>query len=641
MYYYEVLVATNTKLNIPLIYQSADRLKPYQIVVVFLRSKKVPALIWSPVAKKPLEIKKVLTIEEVSPFSLPTVLVKALKQYQQQSALHLTALAQLLLSNAPLKTKTVLKVSEQPAGLKKQPLTQTQRKIYQAICQETGSRPQLLLGINASGKTRIYAELVNKTLKMGRSALILVPEIGLSRQVLSLLEQEVKQAILHFHSRLTPLKRNQIWQAVAEAQEPLVIIGPRSSTFLPFKNLGLIILDEFHDDSFKQDTAPAYNLLPLSGQLAKAHRALLLCGSATPRVEDYYHFQKAQYPIHSLNQRALPSIKPTIKIFDRRTFQGSFHPQVLEIIAASLKQEHQVLIFHNRRGHWRLVVCQNCSQTLHCRRCQRLLVCHQDRFSLLCHVCGLKQKPLSLCPSCQEVFTYTLPGDKALVEELKKFLVKEGLDSPIHRFDSDNVSQESLFVQLERLKQETCLILGTQIISQGLDLPKLQTVIIVDAQQSLLFSDYRTQERYYQHVHQLGGRVGRGHLEKTQVVVQTADPKDAILAAALSQDWRKFYQREIKQRLKYKMPPFTHLAKISLRGAKPAKLQEEAQRHFQDLKKEFPKTEFYLTRPARIKERTWQCLIHVRAKKRQEILVLANKFKDLPANLYIDPLQLF
>lgn len=638
MYYYEVLVSTTSKLNVPLVYKATPKLARYQVVKVSLRKKPCYGIIWRSLDKRTVSVKNILEIVSVTDYILPPEMMRACRAYQGNSALHLSGLAQLLLSNLPKNSSSRRKAfNQKKVAIKKQPLTKDQKQIYQEIQDQTDNQVQLLLGINASGKTRIYAEIIKDTLGKGRSALVLVPEIGLSAQTLSLLQDSLTEPIVHFHSQMTSAQRSHIWRVVYENKQPLVLLGSRSTTFLPLQNLGLIVLDEFHDDSFRQNNQPAYNCLPLAVQLALAHKAQLLCGSATPRVEDFYRFKKRRYPIHYLQKPALPSKRPKVTILDKNNFTGNFAHQALIAIKESLLQDRQALIFHNRRGHWRLIICRECQKRLHCLRCQGILVFHYDIFRLCCHTCGAKEAPLSACPHCRTGLHYTVPGSKALIDELKTFLSKENMNFPVHRFDSDNLSKETLAVRIKSLKKEPCVILGTQIIGQGLDLPLLQTVVISDAEQSLVTSDYRTQEKYYQHLHQLTGRVGRGHLPQTEVIVQTTDPENPILNYAVKQDWLAFYKHELAERQRYNMPPFSRLGKITLHRSSKNKATAATRKAYLRLQNAYPSLEFYPSEPLIMRGGKWRCRIYVRSPNKSDLLPLAAEFKQTPDYFYLDP----
>ena len=647
MNYYEVLVATKNKTNQLLTYVSESELEPRRIVRVPLRRQMRPGLVWNKTSARamPEELrKKCRSIDSTGPYCLPETLIQAVWELGKNSSLSLSALAQLLLSNAPLSKPRKPALTAETATAKKPALTDGQAAVYRAITNAGTGRPQLLLGVNGSGKTRLYAELIADQLKAGRSSLILVPEIGLSRQVLEILRNYLGSGIETFHSQLTPGARKAVWVKCLEHQQPLVVVGARSAEFLPFKELGLIVLDEFHDDSFKQEVWPNYHSLSLASCLAKIHQAQLVCGSATPRVEDYYHFLKARYPVHHLQERALAAArKPRVLIVDKREQKDIFAKETLAAAAATLKRGCQLLIFYNRRGDWRLAECGQCFWQAECPACDRHLVFHRDKFKLICHACGKSQKPVSVCPECRQAVRYGAIGLKAVEAELAKHLTEMNLRFPIWRFDSDNPKEETLSARLQTIKDQPLALIGTQIIAQGLDLPHLQTVIILDAEQSLLTPDYRSQEKYYRQVHQLSGRVGRGHLDDTQVIVQSWQPDSPVLRCAIQQDWQGFYRREISQRREHRLPPFVHLANISIRRSNEASARKTAQLLHRQLSQRFAKVKFYPPAPALRAKRSglWEWLIHACAPNRKNLLEVATYFKDQEYFFNLDPTELF
>ena len=313
-----------------------------------------------------------------------------------------------------------------------------------------------------------------------------------------------------------------------------------------------------------------------------------------------------------------------------------FSPQALEAIGQTAERKHQVLIFYNRRGHWRLVRCGQCSWQARCPACQRNLVFHRDRFKLICHGCGTQKQPTSVCAECHQALRYSTPGIKAITQRLKTLLSQANLKTPIWRFDSDNPRDETLADRLATIKrQEDLIILGTQIISQGLDLPNLETVIVLDADQSLAFPDYRTQERYYRHISQLSGRVGRGHLAETKIVIQTVQPRDPVLQYALEENWPQFYKEELSRRRQYQLPPFVHLANIVVRHKKAGPL---AKKLHSDLSRQFPQVKLYRPTPS-LHGSDW--LIHASAGRRRPLLELARSLKETPYYINLDPAHLF
>ena len=649
MHYYEVLTATKNKTNKLLTYRSVERLRPYQIIKVPLRQQVCLGLVIKRTEATSLSEKlkdKCRDIEAASPHRLPAKLVRSVLDLGRQSALGLSSAAQLLLSNASFKT-----AFQRPPNIVwpdtalQPPLQSAQRQVYREIAAGRPGVPQLILGVNGSGKTRIYAELIKDQLLAGRSALVLVPEIGLSAQVLDLLKSYLPFEIDHFHSGLGPKQKRELWEKCLTQHHPMVVVGPRSAEFLPFKDLGLIVLDECHDDSFKQERQPSYHSLQLASILAKHYKAQLVCGSATPRVEDYYRFRQMQYPIHSLPDRALPnSRRPQVTIVDRRDLSCNFSQAALDSIARALRADRQALVFHNRRGHWRVAKCYQCSWQAECPACYRSLIFHRDKFKLLCHGCGHSARPISACPQCRQAITYAYAGVKSVTEELEQRLIERNLKPVVWRFDSDNLKRESLASKFERVKdQRNLVILGTQIISQGLDLPNLQTVVILDADQSLVSPDYRSQEKYYRYIHQLSGRVGRGHVSETEVVIQTNQPDSPILRYALDQDWLSFYEAEIKARHQHLMPPFVQFANISVRRSSQAATKAAAEKLHRELSSKFTGITFYRPAPALQEKhpKYWEWLIHASCPQRRPLVELADFFKDKAYFLNLDPGQLF
>ena len=474
---------------------------------------------------------------------------------------------------------------------------------------------------------------------------MLVPEIGLSAQVLDLLRNYLPYEINHFHSRLSPKQKRDLWEKCHASTRPIVVVGPRSAEFLPFQNLGLIVLDEFHDDSFKQEKQPAYHSLQLASLLGSTCRARVVCGSATPRIEDYYRFQRAKYPIHRLDKSALPQDgQRIITIVDKRRLKNNFSQPAMDSIISALRAKNQVLIFLNRRGSWRIARCYQCFWQAECSACQRGLILHYDKFKLLCHGCGRSVRPISVCPQCRQAITYAYPGLKSVTAELTKRLANASLDVPVWRFDSDNLKRESLAGRFEQIRdQDSLVILGTRVVSQGLDLPKLQTVVILDAEQSLVSPDYRSQERYYQHIHQLSGRVGRGHLEKAEVVIQTRQPDSLTLKHAASLDWLAFYEQEINERQVHELPPFTHFANISVRRGSQTAVKTAAADLYREVTQRFQNVKFYEPAPALAEKhpRYWEWLIHASCRSRRPLLELAAYFKDKDYFFNLDPSQLF
>lgn len=594
--YYDVLVDSRNQADLLFTYQSDQELAAWQLVIVPFRGKSRRGLVVTQ-TKKPRF--KCLEITQKLDWQLPKPLVKAGQKLRLEAGLTQADLAQLLLGSVPLKLANL----DLPDGqIKPQPaLTLAQKKVLLRI-ESAKARPQLLYGVTGSGKTRIYQELIEKTLAQGRSCLILVPEIGLSQQVYNNLSAK---RLYHWHSSLGLKQRRAIWQSVYE--QPAVVVGPRSSAWLPLKDLGLIVLDEAHDSAYQQQNQPFYRCEQFAHYLAAAWGAICLSGSATPNVTDYYRFRAAGLPICHLDQVAKPATKPQVIVVNRQNLAShQFLTKVAdEKIKEALKSGGQALLYYNRRGSWCLVLCDQCHWRVVCQKCDQQLVCHYDKQALVCHHCNQSAPLISVCPHCQAPITYRYPGIKALTN----YLNQNYWPDQVIRFDSDNVKRQSLAAKLPELSTtKKAILVGTQVISKGLDLPHLKTVIVIDAEQSFVGPDYRTLERYFQQIRQLVGRVGRGHQEKTSVVIQTRQPQDPTLNQAVASDWLGFYEAELERRREANLPPFSYIANIYIKRSSLASVKRAANKLLDELVN-WPQIEFLGPAPA-LKRGRNQWLIH-------------------------------
>ena len=642
MFYYDLLVNSPRFSDGFFSYRSPVQLKPNQVAKVPFGQKDCLALVSNPAP--PSSRQRPLKAVEAAGGRLPVELVTAASRLAQRDNLATSELAQLLLSNASLSGRTDSWPSQNKTPKLDRTLTKGQAEVYEHIKSQKPGQPQLLRGITGSGKTQIYTQLAKDCLSAGRSCLILVPEIGLSRQVVFEFEQQIGRPIWHFHSQITKASRQRVWRTLlANPKQPCVIIGPRSSLFLPIADVGLIVLDEFHDDSFKQTNSPRYHSLHLAGLLAKEHRSLILAGSATPNVEDYYRFAKAGYPIHHLTDKALAQARaPTIKIVAKS--QPPLTPEAIAAIEDSLKNNAQALVFHNRRGSRRMIKCWDCNWTAICSVCDSNLVLHEDDFVLRCHRCNSKSRPPSACPNCQQPVVYSYSGTKDLESQLGRLVAFRSPTATIVRFDSDNRRPETLAKQIEKVKdQPRQVIVGTRIVAKGLDLPKLKTVVIVDAESDLVTADYRVAEKSFQNISHLSGRVGRGHLKQTTVIIQTSQPNNPGLTAAANEQWLDFYHQEIKRRQKAQLPPFTNVAVISLKRNGDQAARVAASRLRQRLVGLFPGLRWHQPLPAS-PSRTkagYQWLIHVFAPRRSDLVAVSKQIKRSTATVDLDPVELF
>ncbi len=430
---------------------------------------------------------------------------------------------------------------------------------------------RLLFGITGSGKTNIYLELTRKTLKNGKSVILLVPEIALTSQLVEIFKTTFSSEVVLIHSKLTESSRHQIWESLLEPDQktpktPKIIIGARSALFSPLKNLGLIIIDEAHESAYFQENTPKYSTLRLASFIAKTLSIPCLLGTATPLVSDFY-LASLKNSVVPLKVKAKSSaLKPKINIIDLKSRSGFsknryFSNPLLSAIKSNLDQNFQTLIFHNRRGSASMTLCEQCGWEALCPNCFLPLTLHSDSYSLLCHTCGFSEKIPTSCPNCKNPsILHKGFGTKLLETELKKLFKT----AKIARFDADNKKSDSLDALYDEVKSgKIDIIIGTQAVARGLDLPRLATVGVVQADSGLSLPDFSAEEKTFELLTQVIGRVGRGHLSTASVFIQTYKPDSPVINFALNSDYESFYTYELKNRKKTNFPPFSYLCKLS------------------------------------------------------------------------------
>lgn len=545
-------------------YASQSPLPIGQLVVIEVGKKQLTGIITSATKKPSYETKSILSTIEAAP--LPTELIKLafwLKEYY----------------NSPLATvlQTLL-----PRGLQKNRrdrlpthrdslrdrttivLTKDQRDAVQAVESMTPGSA-LVHGVTGSGKTHIYIELAKRTLARNQSVIILVPEIALTSQVVDEFSHHFENIIL-VHSRQTEAERHLAWQDALNSKSPRVVIGPRSALFTPLHHLGLIVIDEAHEPSFKQEQSPRYSALRAASVLTRLHDAKLILGSATPLVTDYYLAAQSDRPIITLPERAKKdATPPTITLVDMTKKASFTHHRflsntLLSELEASFSRGDQVLIFHNRRGSASTTLCENCGWSATCPQCFIPLTLHADAHHLRCHLCGRNEKVPTSCPTCHSAdIIHKGIGTKLIESELRKRYP----DKVIVRFDGDNESGDTVESRYNDLYSGAIdIIIGTQVIAKGLDLPKLRLVGVIQADAGLALPDYTSSERTFQLLAQVVGRVGRSH-HPTTVVVQSYQPNHLAVTTGLAQNYEQFYDTTIDERRRANFPPFTYLLKLT------------------------------------------------------------------------------
>ncbi|MGH7218677.1 MAG: replication restart helicase PriA [Candidatus Microsaccharimonas sp.] len=423
----------------------------------------------------------------------------------------------------------------------------------------------LLQGVTGSGKTEVYKEVVRRTLAEGRSAIVLVPEISLTSQIIDEFTHEFKN-VLVTHSHMTEAERHSAWKKALYSNTPLVMIGPRSALFMPVPKLGVIVVDEAHEPSYKQEKAPRYSALRAASVLGNAAKARVILGSATPLIADRYAAEANGSPVVTLPRRARGNAKATVtKLVDMKKRENfKKHRFISDALLQQIEHNNasgkQTLIFHNRRGSASTTLCENCGWTAECTRCFVPMVLHADTFKLSCHICDTSTKVPVSCPSCGAAdIIHKGIGTKLIESELRRLFPK----AVIARFDGDNTNADTVNERYKELYDGTINIaIGTQVVAKGLDLPKLHTVGVIQADSGLSLPDYISAERSFQLLAQVVGRVGRDERDTT-VVVQSYQPTHPVIQFGLKQDYEGFYEYALKERAKGGFPPYRYLLQLT------------------------------------------------------------------------------
>jgi len=565
MHYYEV--APNQIVrpgNDVFTYSSNDEYTTGQIVSIEVGKKQMLGVIIRSVSKPSYITKPITNCVEVTP--LPTQIIELARW---MSDYYVTPLALVL--------QTVL-----PRGLQvtRRPRTQLihhsvrdrttivfnkgQLGVLKSIA-EYPPGTLLLQGITGSGKTAVYIEASKQTLRDGASVIVLVPEIALTSQIVAEFSHHFKD-ILVVHSTMSEAERHITWQEALTSAEPRVVIGARSAIFTPLPHVGLIVVDEAHEPSYKQEQAPRYSALRAATMLGRFHSARVIFGSATPTVSDRYLAEQSGRPILKLTESARKErIAPTITLVDmtkKTNFTGQrfLSTQLITAIEETLLSGKQTLIFHNRRGSASTTLCESCGWTAECPRCFVPLTLHSDQHLLRCHICNHQKKVPTMCPVCAHVdIIHKGIGTKLVESELRKLFPKAN----IARFDADNETKQTVNARYNELYSGAIdIAIGTQVVAKGLDLPHLRTVGVIQADSGLALPDFSAPERTFQLLAQVIGRVGRNE-HATRVIVQSYQPTHPSVTYGLAQNYDSFYHAALSNRKKSNFPPFTHMLKLT------------------------------------------------------------------------------
>ncbi len=467
-------------------------------------------------------------------------------------------------------------------------LTYEQEAALQAVRALAPGQTALLYGVTGSGKTEVYLRCIEDCLKAGKGAIVLVPEIALTPQTVGRFAARFGDRIAVLHSRLSAGERFDEWRRIRLKKAPIVI-GARSAVFAPVEDLGLVIMDEEHENSYQSEITPRYHALDIARRRVKTSGAKLLLGSATPSLLSYFRALNGSYELIELKHRVGGRPLPRVSMADMRAEflngnNGIFSSLLLSKLGACLKAGHQAMLFLNRRGYSTFVSCRGCGYVLTCDNCDISMTFHKAQNAVRCHYCGAKKPLPSVCPNCGKPFIkYFGIGTEQVEEQIQKWFP----GTKTVRMDADTVSHRDAYEQILTSfgRGEAQILIGTQMIAKGHDFPNVTLVGVVAADTTLRFPDYRSGERTFQLLTQVSGRAGRDK-DPGEVVMQTYVPDHPVLQFARSQDYPGFYQYEIAQRKKCLYPPFSLFIRLLLSGENEVSLIERGKEYARALEGE-------------------------------------------------------
>ena len=478
---------------------------------------------------------------------------------------------------------------------------------------------KLLHGVTGSGKTEVYLQAIDTALRLGKGVLMLVPEIALTTQTIQRFRSRFSEPLAVLHHRLSDGERHAMWTEMRQGRRK-VVIGARSAVFSPIPNLGLVIIDEEHEHSYKQsDDSPAYHARDVGIMRAKMNNAVVILGSATPALESFYNAASNKYQLLTLSKRPAEAILPQVHIVDmKREYDKAkaitvFSELLLNKVQDRIAKGEQAMLFLNRRGYHTTSTCTQCGTVIKCDHCDGALTFHKSKNALFCHLCGAERPPPNRCPSCkaESLIKFQGIGTEKVEAMLRGIfpgirLLRADADSARHKG-----SLEKILTEFRTGKAD--VMVGTQMIAKGLDFPEVTLVGVLNCDAALQIPDFRSQESIFQLITQVAGRAGRG-LVQGEVVLQTSLPDHPTILAASKQDYQSFYRDEIEIRKMFHFPPFTHIVKFVFSGPNEPAVQTAAASWAEELQKRLPSQ--FLCHPAlpcghaKISDRwRYQCII--------------------------------
>ncbi len=482
-------------------------------------------------------------------------------------------------------------------------LTDEQQNAYDEISKCINQQQYerfLLYGVTGSGKTEVYLQLIEKTLKHNKTAIVLVPEISLTPQMINrFISRFNQEEIAVLHSKLSVGERYDEWNKIKEGKAK-IIIGARSAVFAPTENIGIIIIDEEHDSSYKSEAVPKYDTKEIAKKIAQENKCPLVLGSATPDLVTYYKAQKGRIKLLELTQRANNSKLPKVEVIDLKMELASGNRSMLsnalqQAIEENLKEKRQTILFLNRRGYSTFIMCRECGYTVKCKNCDISMTYHKTENKLKCHYCGHEEKVVTICPECHSTkIRYFGTGTQKLEAEINKMFPQ----ASTIRMDVDTVTKKNSHEEiLDNFKNKNIdILIGTQMIVKGHHFPNVTLVGVIAADSSLNIDDYRANERTFQLLTQVAGRAGRERLDG-KVIIQTYNPENFSIVCAQKQNYEMFYNTEIALRKQLKYPPFCDIILIGFNSLSEKEIIELSNRVYNYLKNNLDRQAFIIFKP--------------------------------------------
>ena len=510
----------------------------------------------------------------------------------------------------------------------------------------------LIHGVTGSGKTEVYLRSIQTAIDNNKSAIFLLPEISLTPQFISILNKRFGNIVALWHSGVTTIQKYKIFNAIQNG-EIKIVVGARSAIFLPFTNLGIIIIDEEHENTYKQNNKPSYDTKEIALWRAKYNNSVVIFGSATPSIETYYAAMEKKYKLlempFRIDKKEMPSIK-MISLNNIKLSVSVFSKSMLQAIKRALARREQVIIFLNRRGFSPSIICSKCDTVIQCPDCSVAMVYHKHPEHLECHYCGKQIKFPYKCPKCgNDKYKIIGMATQRVEEDLNKLFPH----TKVFRLDRDTATTKQVYTEVyEGIKsEEYSILLGTQMVTKGFDFPRVSLVCVVDADTSLYLPDFRSSERTFQLITQVAGRCGRAEI-KGKVLVQTKHPENYALMFAQEYNYKKFYEQEIEFRKDLSYPPFCNIAKITVRNKDNKKSLEFTEKVYKFIDEQVNKSNYPITilgpSQSYISKLNgtyrWQIILKGNRKQIKEILEKLSSSLKLPfetfINMELDPSDL-